>query len=62
MTALVAPAKVTVVGIEAGDVAHGEALSDPVEAALTRAADLVLQLLEPLHPPDAATETGVSHA
>jgi hydrogenase maturation protease len=56
------PPKVTVVGIEAGDFAQGEALSDPVEAALPRAAELVLQLLEPLHPPEAATETGVSRA
>ena len=56
------PRRITVVGIEVHDVGHGEELSSAVEATVSRAADLVLQLLEPLHPAEVGTERGVSHA
>ncbi len=56
------PGHVIVVGIEAGDVEHGEGLSEPVRLALPRASDLVVQLLEPLHPVEVATEQGVGNA
>ena len=39
------PARVVVVGIEAGDDGHGAVLSRPVAAALDRAADRVLDEL-----------------
>lgn len=59
------PEHVVVVGIEIDDVGHGEGLSPAVAAAVTRAADLVLALVESLHPVEGIMESiekGVGHA
>ena len=56
------PHKIAVVGIEAGDVAHGEELSPEAAAALPRAADLVVRLMDSLHPMEVTTEEEVRHA
>ena len=56
------PPRITVVGIEAGDVDHGEGLSPPAAAALPRAADLVLRLTDSLHSTEAGTDKEVRPA
>ena len=56
------PPRVRVIGIEAGDVDVGEGLSDEAAAALPRAADLVMQLVDQLHDTEVERERGVGHA
>jgi len=56
------PPRVVVVGVEAGDVAHGEGLSANVRPAVPRAADLVVRLLDELHAAEIGNETGAGHA
>jgi hydrogenase maturation protease len=55
------PERVMVVGIEAGDVAFGDGLTPAAMAAVPRATDLVLQILEELHT-EVGDERGVGHA
>jgi hydrogenase maturation protease len=56
------PPRVLVVGIEAADVAMGDGLSAAVAAALPRAADLVIHLLDELHAANVSDQRGVRHA
>jgi hydrogenase maturation protease len=56
------PERIMVVGIEAGDVSLGQGLSDAAAAALPRAADMVVQMLDDLHVAAFEGERGVGHA
>lgn len=56
------PPKIRVIGIEAGDVGHGEGLTPAAAAALPRAADLVVQLTDSLHSTEVGTDKEVRHA
>jgi len=55
------PGRVIVVGIEAGEVALGEGLTPAARAAVARATDRVLQVLEELHA-EVGEERGAGHA
>ncbi len=56
------PERIVVVGIEAGDVSHGELLTPAAAAALPRASDLVVQLTDSLHSMEVGTDKEVRHA